>query len=410
MPKEKLYDIALQYKKTKLWKQLSDTELFALKLSNGKIGYCSVMGELGEHIALALYVGCDGLDSYRKMFEANAVYSEMARHEMLLSQDCVQCSFENKDELSPFEIGEAQRYSKTHGIVYRGQKAFPQFKRYKPSHYPWYLKDQADEQFLYEALSAALEIAEKLKTTSKSSLSFLGGAPYNRTIPLLESSHGSYRLSTIELPDKQGTIYPAPLVKDEILVAKLKKKKKTILVWACEVVMFPSPMSDEAAHADGMVEAPENAPIFPFMLLIVNCKSKMVIPNEFVVDYESGAEKLVIALARSMADNGVPTEIQVRDERTESLLSAFAKQVGTRIVRRDELTLLDEIEEDMLAYLNHNQSQDEDETAEFLEIFMEMDDKTLRALPHEVQMQMLELESQGVLPASVSERVRRLFQ
>ena len=48
MPTETLYDIALQYKKTKLWKQLCDTELFALKLSNGEIGYCSVMGRAGR--------------------------------------------------------------------------------------------------------------------------------------------------------------------------------------------------------------------------------------------------------------------------------------------------------------------------------------------------------------------------
>jgi len=410
MPTEKLFDIALQYKKTKLWKQLCDTELFALKLSNGKIDYCSVMGELGEHIALALYVGRDGLDSYRKMFGAKDAYNAMAQRETMLSQNCVQCSFENKDELSPFEIEEAQRYSRTHGITYRGRKAFPQFRRYRPSHYPWYLKDETDEQLLYEALSAALEVAEKLKTTSKSSLGFLDGAPYDRVIPLLERSNDSYQLSTIELPDKQERIYPSPIVNDELLVDKLKKKKKTGLMWACEVVMFPSPMSDEAADDDGMVEDPENAPVFPFMLLIVDCKSGMVIPNELVADYDQDAEKLVVALAHSMGDHGVPSEIQVRDKRTEILLSEFAKQVDTKVLLHDDLPLLDEIGEDMIVHFCDDQDQNEEEMEEFLKTFMEMDDETLQSMPYELRKQMLELESQGVLPEPVSARVRRLFK
>ena len=57
MASDRLYDIALNYKNTKLWKRICDTELFAVRLSDGNIGYCSVMGELGEHIALALYIG-----------------------------------------------------------------------------------------------------------------------------------------------------------------------------------------------------------------------------------------------------------------------------------------------------------------------------------------------------------------
>ena len=61
---ETLYRLAFAYKKTKLWKKLSDGQLFAVALSDGETGYCSVMGALGEHIALALYPGASGLRSY----------------------------------------------------------------------------------------------------------------------------------------------------------------------------------------------------------------------------------------------------------------------------------------------------------------------------------------------------------
>jgi len=51
------------------------------------------MGELGEHIALALYIGFDGLDSYRSLCEVGNAHSEAEYQESMLLQDCVQCSF-----------------------------------------------------------------------------------------------------------------------------------------------------------------------------------------------------------------------------------------------------------------------------------------------------------------------------
>ena len=49
MASDKLYECAFEYKKTKLWKKLWDTEIFAVKFSDGEIGYVSVMEKV-EHI------------------------------------------------------------------------------------------------------------------------------------------------------------------------------------------------------------------------------------------------------------------------------------------------------------------------------------------------------------------------
>lgn len=61
MISEKLYELAFEYKKAKLWKALWDAELFAIKLSGGRIGYVSVAGARGDYCALALYIGKRGL-------------------------------------------------------------------------------------------------------------------------------------------------------------------------------------------------------------------------------------------------------------------------------------------------------------------------------------------------------------
>lgn len=110
MISDKLYQLAFEYKKTKLWKILWDTQVFAVKLSDGNMGYISIMGMAGEHCALALYIGADGLDSFRTIAKANQfMMAPMEFQESLLQQNCLQCVFEGKDVLSEEEREEAKK-------------------------------------------------------------------------------------------------------------------------------------------------------------------------------------------------------------------------------------------------------------------------------------------------------------
>ena len=63
MTRNDLYAAAFRYKRTKLWKKLSESELFAIRLRNGETGYISIMGEYGELCALGLYIGDEGFRS-----------------------------------------------------------------------------------------------------------------------------------------------------------------------------------------------------------------------------------------------------------------------------------------------------------------------------------------------------------
>ena len=126
---DQLYQLAFAFRKTKLWKALYESELFAVALPDGEIGYCSVMGFGGEHLALALYVGNKGLDSFRLLQKAGEMHPLKA-YESMLSQDCLQCSFEGKDTLSPQELSAVRDYTSRNRISIRGANAFP------PSHPP----------------------------------------------------------------------------------------------------------------------------------------------------------------------------------------------------------------------------------------------------------------------------------
>jgi len=396
MRKERLYDLALKYKSTKLWKKLYDTEMFALKLPDGEIGYCSVMGELGEHIALAVYVGRNGLDSFRNIGEAEYALSEAAFQESMLLQDCLQCAFENKGFLSPEDIEEAQNYAKAHGIVYRGKNAFPQFVCYKPYRYPWNLRDETEEEYLAEALLAALEVAAKLKESGKKELGFTDGVPYEKDIPLLERKGNGYLWGRIKLPDPQEKSYPSPVIADDVLVARVKRAKKKSTAWACEVMVLPEALKVET----------EEVPLFPFLLLTVDCDSQKMIPNDIVADYERGAEELVLNLTESMLKNGVPSEILVRDERTAALLKRFSTQTGVSVRLSEDLLFMDEMEEDLLAHLHGEDPCDGPEG--LFQMLLEMDQATFSTMPLELLEKLLEMDRQGILPEPLSARIQQL--
>lgn len=186
------YDLAFSFRKSELWTKLYDSQLFAVQHSDGSIGYCCVMGMMGEHLALAEYPGNGGLDAYRKMGVNRSGMDLLDDHELAMSQNCLMVSFQNKSELRPREVSEVNAYTTSQGLALRGKKAYPQFERFRPHYFPWRLGDETDQKHLQEALEAVLEVSERLILTAPETLGFTEGAPFERSIPLLVKENGTF--------------------------------------------------------------------------------------------------------------------------------------------------------------------------------------------------------------------------
>ena len=52
-------------------KKLYDSQIFAIRHSDGQLSYCSVMGHSGDHLALALYPGESGLHSLISIYNSD---------------------------------------------------------------------------------------------------------------------------------------------------------------------------------------------------------------------------------------------------------------------------------------------------------------------------------------------------
>ena len=181
---ENLYDLAFAFRKVELWEELYDDDMFAVRHSDGTIGYCCVMGAMGEHYALANFHGESGLDSYRRLSDEDDPSDYLRYYEFMRSEDCVMLSFENKTDLQDWEKADLNAYCKKNGIKTRGRCSYPSFARYAPARLPWKLTDQ-DQTYIREALEAAMEVSAQLKTKTCGELGIISGVPYNRSIPLL---------------------------------------------------------------------------------------------------------------------------------------------------------------------------------------------------------------------------------
>ena len=89
-----LYQLAFQYLNTKLWKILWDSQLFAVKFSDGEIGYCCIIGAAGTCCGLGIYIGDEGINSYLKITSDEFISTDET--EIKFSQHCLMCFLSNR--------------------------------------------------------------------------------------------------------------------------------------------------------------------------------------------------------------------------------------------------------------------------------------------------------------------------
>ncbi|MGN0982904.1 MAG: DUF6930 domain-containing protein [Candidatus Limivicinus sp.] len=399
MATEKMYELAFQYKDTKLWQQIYDDEMFAVRLTDGEIGYCSVMGMMGDHLALGLYVGEEGYKSYRLLLDAEyALLDDVVMGALLREQSCLQCSFENKSSLSEEELAELHQYATAHEKVLRGKDAFPQFTKYRPGRYPWFFDSPLDKQRICDALTAAIALARLLRRCSKEELglhSLRNGIP---VIPLLAFADGCWFVRYTELPAAE-IAYPEPELVNEVAAAHIKRKVKKG-IWECGTVRLPNAVLGEAQQGE--------APYFPLTLVCVELGTGLV-QQLIVTDGEDAAE-MMNRFAEQILDVDIaPQKINCGDERCYAILKDLCAKTGIQLERTAALKTLRRVMRDLLEHTAEDENEEPDaEQLEIFELLMQMRDGDLTQLPQDVATLLLRLAEAGVLSEPMAKRVKML--
>jgi hypothetical protein len=327
-----LYDAATEFKKVECWNWMWDSDLFGIQNpENGEVGYCCVMGRAGEHFALAVYLGTEGLETYHKI-QRNGV--SLSPFDALLLQKCLMASFEDRSLLTARDF----QVIKTLGLKFRGRNSWTLFRSYLPGYVPWHL-NREEAKFLTVALRQAIDVALRFKDDPE------------MLDPPLKNQY------LVRVPEKDGNgvvwrdewIEPIPLEKKEIdtklvdegHLNRIKRRSPQRRgIWEVDFFYFPQAVWEK-----------EERPYYPRAILTVDRSSGLILgchlaePENFVSEFREALLEVVEHV------EVMPEEALVKREESLKLLEPITSKLEIKLRKVKRLPTLEEAQESFLDFL-----------------------------------------------------------
>ncbi len=312
------------------WEWMEETDLFGVRdPETGEVYYVSVMGSMGEHLAVAAYPGAKGLSGFRSMHQEMAGPDPQA----LLMIPQLQASFEDRDVLTDRD----RRVIKELGLKFRGRQSWPQFRSWRPAHVPWYLEDW-EARVLATVLEQTLDVAPRF-----------GDSP-----DLLLPPSDTYLVRTARevngarlWEDRREAAPPPQRVTVEIrfdneVMDRLRRLPHSNAVVEIGVTMLPAPVQDGGER-----------PYFPFSVLLVDAKSGYILATEMLTPQPSMTAmwgRLAVAVAGKLAAYPrLPGKLKVGNALLHGLLQPLCDELGLPVEQARRLRALQEAQTSMLA-------------------------------------------------------------
>ncbi len=312
---KELYDLALKFKQIAPWTWMTDDLLFGVQdPKTGEIGYCCVIGNLGEVYGLVLYKGSEGLASCLKLYELKTPGNNFDAY---LAQRCLKLTFEDREDTAR----EDREILKNLGLKLRGRNAYPVFRNMSPGYYPWFITaDDAD--FLRVALEQAAGVCLRYKE-NKSILDPLSPGDYFVRIP--DDRDGSTQW-------RDAWLRPEPLqCKPAVGTAVDELRLRRIL---SEAASTPATWEFDYAYADMPVqERKTDRPFFPLMLMIVDHESGFILdtamsgPNSNRSEFP---ERFLMVMERN---DMVPQEVHVAKDEAATMLGPILSRLNVKLTK-----------------------------------------------------------------------------
>ncbi|MDY0405047.1 plasmid pRiA4b ORF-3 family protein [Virgibacillus sp. 179-BFC.A HS] len=137
---EQLFKRSKDFYRMKPWDMLPSDNIFAVvEPASEELFFCSVLGAEGITYGLAVYPDRQEFKAFMKKFQGvESEMNETANQQILL------LTYENREALSEQD----HILIKSNDIPFRGKKAWPQFRSYRPGHYPQRLNEEEAKTML----------------------------------------------------------------------------------------------------------------------------------------------------------------------------------------------------------------------------------------------------------------------
>ncbi len=322
-----LYQAAIHVKELAPWEWMEEADLFGVQNpETDELGFVSIMGMLGEHYAVALYLGPEGLYGFWDLENAGPFMPA----EQLFEIPQLQASFEDRDVLHKQD----RAIIKELGLKFRGRQAWPLFRSYHPGFFPWFL-NAAETRFLTYALEQTLDVAPRFRQ-DPSLLEPSNDDHYLVRVPRQKGGNLTWEDRSMRVPPPEPSQIPIT-INGQLLQAlqSLPQSKHEIEL---DFFKFPAPVQERGAR-----------PIYPYMLLIVDAQSGAVLGHDLLTPDPSLEamwglipEKVLYQLA---GVGIVPKAVRVRSELLLQLLQPLAEELPFKVKQSETLPSLDSAKE-----------------------------------------------------------------
>jgi len=224
-----------------------------------------------------------------------------------------QAAFEDREMITP----EDRKIMKQLDLKFRGKNAWPQFRSYRPGCFPWYL-EREEAQMLIHGLEQLMGVAPRFKNDHDLLEPF---EPDGRLL-VRAQENGIWvdRPQKIRFPADP----PLRLRMNMDALNYLKSLKKQNSIVEVDIHMMEDAVRDKEF----------DRPYFPFMLLIAEKQSHMILGFDLLSPLPSLDEMWELIpekVTEILANYLLPNEIQTNDPLIALLLSALEKELGLQV-------------------------------------------------------------------------------
>jgi hypothetical protein len=321
---QRLFAAGAAFKAAQPWEWMAEQDVFGVRNpESGEIGYVGVMGGLGEHFCMALYLGEEALARFWQL-----QMGEVSDAAFILEIPQLQASWEDRDYLTQKD----RDVIKAMGLRFRGRGAWPLFRSFVPGHLPWYVSAQ-EARFLTFALEQALVVAPRVRENPNLLAPLLDLVYLVRTP---EEKGGSlvWRDQWLELESLAYAVPVVPVADSD--VADLRQLPMQDI--SVEVDLFPltSAIQDEK----------ESRPYFPYSLMLAESSSGFVLGADLLMPQptlQTVWKETPFHFLKAIERWGYrPAQVRIRSERLVYLLQSPVSELGIDLQIDQSLPAVDE--------------------------------------------------------------------
>lgn len=327
----RLYDAASKVKEIAPWEWMAEDIVFGVQNpETAELGFVSVMGALGEHYAIAVYLGPKGL------YGLWALEAEEGSGppEKVLETPQLQASWEDRNTLR----NQDREVIKELGLRFRGRNAWPMFRSYRPGYAPWFL-EAGEARFLAHVLEQVPDVTLRFREDPALLLEPPDDETYLARVSRRRGETLAWRDQLVRVPPPEPA--PIQITLDAQLLARLQARPLGQYVAEIDLFLFPS-----------YIQEGKERPLFPYALMTTEAQNGLVLGTDLLT-VETSLEELwgrvpTHVLGHFAQMDAAPREVWVRSPLLFQLLQPLAEELHFRLREAKSLPSLDEAKAFML--------------------------------------------------------------